>query len=242
MPVKEELISGKYIYRKNGREYSEENFKIFHVENTQGNFFINSEILSRVSTGEFLKVQVDYELSREFDPFKLKIRRSLGRRQSVERYDVDPKNHNIRYSFRGDNSEESYEKIVNGKFFITTPSFCTSTMMTMGRRFDPLQKTQYHILSSRNILDFEEPFQEGHLIIEHVQAEQVEITLNNQNLKSTLIHLYKQNKNEMIQEERTPFYLSKHMNLPYRAKINDDVTIEVDNLRIHESKNKGIFN
>lgn len=241
MPIKVDLINGRYLYKKDGREYSEENFKFQKADTPQGNIYISSEILSRVSTGEFLKVYVNYELTCEFDPLELKIRRSLGRRQSIERYKINLTDHSVKYHFRGDSTEERFEKFVNGKFFISAPSFCTSMLMTMGKRFDPLQKTQYHIVSSRNIWNYEGPFTEQYLFVEQVQAEQVELTLNNQNLKSTYVHVYEQSKDFLTQEVKTPFFLSKHFNLPYKANLSDEVTIEVDKLRVNDSKYKGMF-
>jgi hypothetical protein len=241
MSFKEQLFEGKYRYLKDDQEYSEENFKIYHEEKAQGNFFINAELLSRVSTGEFLKIYIDYELTPHLEPLNLTIRRSLGRRQSVERFNVNHKEHLVKYMFRGDQSEGTHEKVINGKFFISAPCMCTSMLMTMSKKIDPVHRTQYAIVTTNNIWSYEGPFAEKMVYVEQMQSEPVGLKINGKDLNSTLIHLYQHDKTAPVKEKGIPFYLSKHMNMPYRARMDDNVVVEVEFLKHTESKYKGLF-
>jgi hypothetical protein len=51
------LLEGSYFYYEKGVNYSQENFKFIQNSDKQ-NYQVLSEVLSRIETGEFLKINV----------------------------------------------------------------------------------------------------------------------------------------------------------------------------------------
>lgn len=236
MAFSEKIFEGKYLYYKDGNQYSEELFHLEREDKSNGNYTFSSEILSRVGTGEFLKVYTDYELTSKMDPLNVRIKRSLGKNKSTERYFIDQKDKIVSYTFDGRNGYHDFEKVVNGKFHIATPSFCTSALMTQMRKLDPVQRTPYNVLSSQNIWEYVGPFQENIIFIELKSHEPVEFKINDNELSATLCHFYEDDRNSKTPAVGNPFYLSKHFNVPYKAEFPGGIEVVVDKLKILEAK------
>lgn len=236
MAFSEKIFEGKYLYFKDGNQYSEELFSLEREDKSNGNYTFSSEILSRVTTGEFLKVYTDYELSSRMDPLNVRIKRHLGKNKSTERYFIDHKDKLVSYTFDGRNGYHEFEKVVNGKFHIATPSFCTSALMTLMRKVDPVQKTPYTILTSPNIWEYHGPFQENIIFIELKSHEPVEFKINNNQLSATLCHFYEDDRELNNPATPTAFYLSKHFNIPYKAEFQEGIEVRIDKLKILEAR------
>lgn len=236
MAFSEKILEGKFLYFKNGNQYSEEFFSVEREDKANGNYTFSSEILSRVTTGEFLKIYTDYELTFNMDPLNVRVKRSLGKSKSTERYFIDQKDKNVTYTFDGRNGYHDYEKIVNGKFHIATPSFCTSALMTLMRKIDPVQPTPYTILTSQNFWEYHAPFQENIIFIELKSHEPEIITINNNELSATLCHFYKDDRDSKTPATPTAFYISKHFSIPYKAVFADGIEVRVDTLKILEAR------
>ncbi len=236
MAFSEKIFEGKYLYYKDGNQYSEELFSLGREDKTYGNYTFSSEILSRVGTGEFLKVYTDYELTSKMEPLNVRVKRSLGKSQSTERYFIDQKDKTVSYNFDGRNGYFDYEKVINGKFHIATPSFCTSALMTQMKKLDPVQRTPYKVLSSQNIWEYVAPFQENIIFIELKSHEPVQLKINNNELSATLCHFYEDDRDSKTPAIGNPFYLSKHFNIPYKAEFPGGLEVVVDKLKILEAK------
>lgn len=241
MSITEQIIKGRYLYKKNGSIYSEEDFKIFHEDQQHGRFIVNSEVTSRVSTGEFLKIFVDYTLTEQFGPISLTIRRSLGRNNSVEKFHYNHNESLLKYSFRGTKGEGECEKGVLGQFFINAPCTVTSMLMTVPKKISPIYRTAYDVITSNNVWDYQGPIEQTKVYLEQVQPEPVGITLNNKEITATFYQLFQYDKSAAQKETPVSFYISKLFNIPYLVKIPDDITISTDFLKKTESKYKGMF-
>ena len=237
MSFDEKLLDGKYLYFKDGAQYSEEVFKVTKESKSQGNYTFSSEILSRVATGEFLKVYVDYELSHQFEPLNVRIKRSLGERKSTERYVFDTKERIVHYSFDGADGHNEMVKVVPAKAHIATPAFLTSTLMTQIKRIDSTQVTQYAIITSQNLWSYESPFSEGQVYVDLKSLDSVELELNGNKISATHCTMFEGEKNEF----ETDFFLSKYFNIPYQAKFPNDIEIRVDKLKTYEVEYKNMF-
>lgn len=234
MAFSEKILEGKFLYFKDGNQYSEEFFTLEREDKTNGNFTFSSEILSRVQTGEFLKIYTDYELTSKMDPLNAKVTRSLGKNKSTERYYIDQKDKIVTYTFDGRDGYNDFEKIVNGKFHIATPSFCTSALMTLMRKIDPVQRTPYLVLSSQNIWEYTGPFEESLVFVELKSHEPETIVVNNNELTATLCHFFEDDRDSKIPAEPSAFYLSKHFSIPYKAIFQGGIEIRVQKLKIIE--------
>ena len=237
MSFDEKLLDGKYFYFKDGAQYSEEVFKITREDKPQGNYTFKSEILSRVSTGEFLKVYVDYEVSHHFEPLNVQVKRSLGRRKSTERYIIDTKDRSVYYSFDGADGHNEMERIVTAKAHIATPSFLTSALMTQTKRIDSTKVTRYAIITSQNLWSYESPFIESEVYVDLKSLVPVELEINGKTLTGTHCIMFEGEKNKF----ETDFYLSKYFNIPYRAVFPNGIEVRIETLKTYEVEYKNMF-
>ncbi len=235
MGFQEKLIEGKYNYYQNGQDYCEEHFKLFREEKKQGNYTFQVELLSRVETGEFLKVYVDYELNHAFEPVNLRVKRSLGGIKSSERFQVDLKNKNIRYTFSSNEETKEYEKIATGRFHISAPAFCTSMLMTQAHKIDPVHRTSYDMISSTNLWTYEGPFEENTIYVELMSLDPKTITIHDKELQASLCHIFAHDKSSQDAGPGYPVYLSKHYQIPYMAEFPDGIRVEIESLKNYES-------
>ena len=68
MSFKEKLFEGKYNYLQDGKIYTQENFTVLKEDKIQGEYTYNAEVLTRVRTGEFLKVFIEAYWGFAFTP------------------------------------------------------------------------------------------------------------------------------------------------------------------------------
>lgn len=241
MAYHEQIYEGKYVYLKDGNQFSEENFSVLQEEKRNGNFLFKSEILSRVSTGEFLKIYVDYELTHQFEPILVKIDRSLGANKSVEIFNINNKERKIDYEFHGRKGIEKMEVMPNSRFHISTPAFVTKLIMTLSRKVDPVHRTGYPLIVSDNIWEVTRRLYEKQIYLENMSTDSVDIRVGKTDLNANFYKMFQYDKTAAIKEEGVPFYLSKHFNLPYKAEFPDGVVIQVEKLKNTESKYKKMF-
>lgn len=241
MVIQEKLLEGKYNYFQNGQRYCEENFKVFREEKKYGAFTFQAELLSRVSTGEFLKVYVDYELTHNFEPLNARIKRSLGGSKSVERFSVDLKDKTLQYTFTGEKGFEEIKKAVTGRYHISTPAFSTSMLMTEARKIDPVHRTAYNIISSSNVWEYEKPFQESTLYVELMSLEPVTINIHDKEVQASHCNIFETDKFQNPGAEGYPVYLSKYYQIPYLAELPGGIRVEVAKLKGFESDHSKLF-
>ena len=241
MSFQEKIIEGKYNYFHKNQVYCEEFFKVFRQEKSYGNFTFNAELMSRVETGEFLKVFVDYELNHHFEPLNVRIKRSLGASKSSERFVVDLQNKQVHYVFKGKNGIEEFEKAFSGKFHIATPAFSTSMLMTQARKIDPVHRTSYDVISSNNVWEYEEPLVETNVYVELMSLEPVSINLQGNELQASYCKIFEEDKTSNPNSSGHPVYLSKHYQIPYQAEFPNDMKIEVEKLRNFQSEYGKLF-
>lgn len=241
MATTTQIFEGKYLYKEDGRQYSEEDFTVFKEDRAQGNYIFNSEILSRVSTGEFLKIKVRFECAHNFEPVKVMIMRFMGEKKSNETYTID-KNRNVHYTFMDTEQEvHEYRKQIMTRFHIATPTIVTSALMTQAKKVDPVQRTPYLILTSSNLFEYNGPFQEQTIFMESMSVEPVPIKIHRNEFSSHLLHMFQHDKASAIKEAGSPFHLSKHFGMPYLVKMEGNIEIVIDKLKSTDSKYESIF-
>jgi len=242
MAYQEKIIEGKFNFYKDNQRYCEEFFKLYQEPNAQGNYMFNSEILSRVETGEFLKIYVDYELNYQFEPISLRVKRSLGAKKSTERFAINQKDKTVQYQFSSKLGSGDMEKPVNGKFHLSSPSFATSFSMTHHKKPDPVHRTPYLVISSANIWKYEAPFQETTLHIELVNSEPKNIKLSDSREVQAVHHkVFEEDRLSNPHGVGQDFYLSKYYQIPYKAQFNNGIIIEVENLKNFHVDHSSLF-
>lgn len=241
MSIDEKVLEGKYIFLQNDEQYSEESFTLMREDSINGNFLYQSDILCRVPSGEFLKINVDYETTNSFDPVSVKVFRSLGDKTSTEQYSIDLVDKRVQYTFTNNDNTEVYEKSLTGKFHISTPAFVTSTLMTQMKKISITQKTIYNVITADNIWTYQNPFSESSIEVELRSLDSVEITLNEKALNTTHCQIRELTNENSGATETADFYLSKHFNIPYKAIFPANVEVRIDRLRTFETGYRSIF-
>jgi hypothetical protein len=241
MSIDEKIIEGKYIFLKDGNQYSEETFTILMDTALNGNYLYKSEILCRVTSGEFLKINVDFETSNSFDPLNIKVHRSLGKNSSTERYKVELKDKQVYYSFSGMDGVHKFDRNVSGKFHISTPAFVTSTLMTKMKKMNAAQVTSYNVLSTQNIWTYEKQFVENNVFLELKSLGGIDIKLNDKDLHATHCQMSEDTYNNPVTSPPADFYLSKYLNIPYKAEFPENLEVRIDKLKVFENEYKNMF-
>ena len=234
MSFKEKLFEGKYNYLKDGKVYTQEDFTVLKEDKIQGEYTYNAEVLTRVHTGEFLKIFVEAEFMHNFDPLRYQITRSLGDKESVETFLINQKDKNYTYIFDGVNGKQQFEKIVNGKPHIASPCFVLSTVMINAKKLDPVHRTTYSVITSSNIWDYEKPFVEKDIVLELQDLEQVPLKVGDRELKATHCKVVYFDDKGQISDHHDDIFMSKYNYIPYKAKFSDGLEIEVESLRNYE--------
>lgn len=234
MSFKEKLFEGKYNYLDGDKVYTQENFVISKEDKVQGNYEYQVEVLSRVKTGEFLKIFVEAEFNNAFDPLHYKIVRSLGHKESTEIFHVNQKDKIYNYTFIGDGGTHYYDKVVNGKPYIASPCFSLSTVMINAKKLDPVHRTVYSVITSNNIWEYEAPFTEKDIYMELQDLDQVPLDIGGKELSATHCRIVYLDDKGHILDHQDDIYLSKYNFLPYKAVFANGLKIEVEALKNYD--------
>jgi hypothetical protein len=222
-------LEGEYNYVEKERNYCQETFKL--VLNTENNHYIVlSEIFSRMDSGELLKINVRYEMNQYYFPINVKITRSLGKKFAQETFFLDTTSQTLRYHFQNDTRDQNFSMPATTKHYITSPSFATSALFTLSRKFDATGRTAVSMITSKNIWDYVAPPEDQIIYADFKTRELTDFKINKTELSAMLLHLYQGDSNSPYHEEPTQIYLSKHYNIPYQL-IHGDQQILVKSLK-----------
>ncbi len=227
---KERLFSGSYTYYNNGSEYSQEIFTV-NRDLEMKTLIYESEILSRVSTGEFLKIKCSYEVSHTWNPVFVQVVKSLGNCTTKETYNVESSEQVISYQFGNEEEVKTIERNVSGKFHISTPAFLTSTLYTMQKRHNSLSRNQYQIIVSQNEWDYESPPTDSFVYLEYKTMDGESLKINGSTLSCSKCLLYQYDSTKNVKEVPATYYISDHLAIPYKVDMGNGITILVDNLK-----------
>lgn len=223
------LIEGEYNYVEKERNYCQETFKLTHNNETD-HYTLLAEIFSRMDSGELLKVNVQYEMNQYYIPINVKISRSLGKKFSSETFFLDPTAQSLHYTFQNDSATQSYSMSASNKHYIASPSFATTALFTLSKKFDATDRTAVSIITSDNTWDYQAPPEDRIIYADFKTRELTDFKINKAELSAMLLHLYKGDANSPHPEQPVELYLSKHFNLPYQM-CHGDQQIVVKSLK-----------
>ncbi len=227
---REKLFEGQYRYLNDGQEYSQEIFSVQKDLDTK-TLVYESEILSRVATGEFLKIRTEYEVNSLWNPVSVEVTKSLGNSFTKETYELDSSSHTLSYVFNTGEERNKIDRNVSGKFHISTPAFLTSLLFTMQKRYNSVSRNQYYTLVSHNEWEFEGPPEDRFIYLEYKTMDGEELKVNNQGLSCTKCFLYEHDSIKNIKETPAVYYLSKHIGIPYKVEMGNGYEIIIENLK-----------
>ncbi|MDA8792433.1 hypothetical protein N9N67_04260 [Bacteriovoracaceae bacterium] len=240
----DQIFKGKYDFTSEGKSYSTENFIVLR-DNGNNHYIYISDIHSSVSTGEFLKIKVIYEVTANFDPFHVAIIKSMGKQTTTEHYKLDPKTKDLIYTFENPSRQSigKIEKTINGKFQISTPAFLPSIIITVNKKIESVGRTKVNFVATKNTWRHSSiEFTESEAFLEAVTIKDAELNINGKVLYYSLFVLHQHDVGSSGNEDEVlEFYVSKHLAIPYKAVIPGNVEIIVKNLVNTETPYKGMF-
>jgi hypothetical protein len=227
--IAEILLEGSYLYYQDDTNYSQENFKLVEHKELQ-TYHLFAEILSRIETGEFLKILVRYEMNQHFMPYLCRIERSIGSKYSQEVFKFDLPAGELHYTFQNSQGTQEFTKSINSKHYLSTPAFSTTTLFSLSKKFDATGRTPIVLLSTNNDWSYKGPPEEKIIYGDHNPREVIDFIVNGNTLQGTLLRLYENDSTHASSETPVEFYLSKHFNLPYQM-ISGNQKIVIKNLK-----------
>jgi hypothetical protein len=211
------LIDGSYLYYQNGVNYSQEDFKLVHI---QGNhtYQLYSEITSRIETGEFLKILVQYEMNQHFTPTFVRIEKSVGNKYAQEIYKIDTVNLEMHYTFQNSQMSQDFHRNISAKHYLATPAVSTAGMFTMTKKFDATGRTPVILISTDNDWTYKGPPTEKVIYAEFKARDAADFRLNNTPLTASHLCLYERDASHIEQDPPVDLYLSKYYSIPYQLE------------------------
>lgn len=223
------LLEGSYFYFEKGTNYSQENFKLVHVTDKQ-NYQVLSEVLSRIETGEFLKINVLYELNAQFLPLHVRIEKTIGNNYALENMKIDHHAGQLHYTFQDATSQQEFHRPVTTRHYIAAPSFATSCLFTLSKKFDPAARTPVNLISSASDWSYQAPPNEKIVYAEWKIKDMDDYRIGESSLSASHLMVYQNDSTDVDLEQPVSFYISKHYGIPYQM-IHGDREIRVQNLK-----------
>jgi hypothetical protein len=223
------ILEGSYLYYEKEVNYSQENFKLVQDADSQ-TYQIYSEILSRIETGEFLKILVKYEMNYHFLPTFVRIERSIGNKYAEEVYTIDQTELLLHYTFRNSNTTQEFQRSISAKHHISTPAVCTSAIFTLSKKFDATGRTPVIIIGSDNDWTYRGPPSEKIIYADYLMREMNDFQLNGNSLSASHLGLYENDASHATGESPVELFLSKHYSVPYKL-LHEDQKIVIKKLK-----------
>lgn len=223
------ILEGSYNYSQKDQNFSQENFKLVHLPDAQS-YHIYAEILSRIETGEFLKILVRFEMNAHFVPVFVRIEKSIGNKYAQEIFKLDPQNMELHYTFQTSQGSNEFKRGVSAKHYLTSPAVSTAAIFTLSRKFDATGRTPIIILSSENEWTYAGPPTEKILFAEFKARELSDFKLHGNPLAASHLCLYEHDASHAGLEEPVDLFLSKHYSIPYMLQ-HKDLKISIKQLK-----------
>ena len=223
------VYRGAYEYKRNDNIYSEETFEVFKDKKDTGLYFV-SQIISRVSTGELLNVNINYYVNKNFIPLSVKIEKTLGNQHVEEVFTFNSKTNKLTYVFKDQNGEHESEISTPPKFTISCPSVCTSMLCLRQKKVDTTSKSFFTLFVSQNMWDYEHELESKSIAVQKVTQSPEKLTLDGQNVNAIQYKLYQQleeGSDEPGADDFLRAYVSPHATLPYVIRGEDGTKIQI---------------
>jgi hypothetical protein len=225
------LLEGSYFYFEKGSNYSQENFKLIQqLENK--NYQVISEVLSRIETGEFLKINVLYEMNPQFLPLHVRIEKSIGNNYALEDFKCDHHAGQLHYLFQNGTPQQEFHRPITSRHYLAAPSFASSCLFSLSKKFDATGRTPVNFISSGNDWTYVSPPNEKIVYAEWKIKDMDDFKLGDASLSASHLMIYQNDSSNADIEQPVSFYVSKHFGIPYQM-VHGDREIRVQNLKKH---------
>lgn len=224
------IYRGAFDYFRGTDLYAEETFDVYKSARQQF-YRIEARVMGRVSTGETLSINVQYETSLKWIPHYVSISKVLGNQESSEIYVFDPRVNKLIYNFTGIESNGAAELSVGTKFAVSTPTASTCLMFIKSKKMNTTSKNSYQVVVSNNEWKYTKPPHQQGMSFERVSSNKEQLRIGGANLAAYKYKFLEENINAETSsnsKEKPPFLevlLSKHMAIPYliRTPIHEGI-------------------
>ena len=213
------IYRGAFDYFREGTIYAQETFEVFKNKKNFTTHY-SSELLSRVSTGELLKITVDYKVDKDFVPTTVKIHKLLGKDFCHETFKYSNKTSTLTYIIESNEGKKKMTISSSPKFHITTPTATTSILYFLVKKFDGNSKNMYNSINTINEWSFKEAPKNGIIQMEKISVTSEEIKVGTASVQAVQYkvcngdHANKEDKfNKKAPAARV--FLSSHGAIPY---------------------------
>lgn len=227
------VYRGAYEYLKNDNVYAEENFDVYRVPNGMGIHFVAQQ-MARVSTGEILRVNLDYIMTKDFIPMFVSVEKILGKDHVKELYAFDPKRNICLYDYESKTFKKQEELIVTPKFHISTPLTCTSCTFIKSKKEDPTSKNIYLTLKSFNNWNYMDTPAMQVLTLQRMSLTSKNVNISGNSVQAIRYNLFEEEqedvnnpKMKMINPPVIKVTLSKYAAIPYQLQTNDGIKVQI---------------
>jgi hypothetical protein len=229
----DKIFRGAYNYYKGETVYAEETFEVYK-DRKEFQMTFEAQILSRVSTGELLMIDVNYTINKEFIPVRVMTKRSLGKQESTELYTFDTKRNNLVYTFENNEDRQEISLNTGPKFHIATPVTCCSMLFLRSKKFDTTTKNLYSSHTSYNQWEFQnDPIVKTFAVRQQGLGTE-KLALGNSSVQAKVYYLIQELEGNPTDEEiaqnqksEVTIFLSPYQAIPYMLKSSDGNRIQV---------------
>jgi hypothetical protein len=230
------ILRGEYEYLSHKKVYSQENF--FVLKNAKDSSLIfDSEVLTRLDSGEFLKVYLTYQVNKTWVPIDVFIEKKVGKQVSQEKYKMDIKKNVLTYQFIMNNEIKECRLQVPPKYQIATYNSVTSFLFISSKKYDPTGKNYHNILVTNNLLTYLAPPQMNYIVLERVSTTPQNIKLNDKSVKATIYNVFSQSGHEKKNEDPLAVSISRHMSIPYLIDAPKNIKVQIKFLNEVDANN-----
>jgi hypothetical protein len=228
------IFRGAYNYIKKEGAYAEENFEVYRDGPDQALHFL-AKFHSRVSTGELFSVDVHYNLSKDYQPIFLTIKRSMGTELVQEIFDFNPRKATLNYIFISDDEEISREINTPPKFHLTAPVACSSMVFLRSKKFDATSKNYYTFMSSSNQWKYEQDPFTHNITVQRITATAENIVIDGNNLQAIDYKMIEDSNADKddndvklsANQDSLKISVSPYITIPYLLRSPDGTKVQI---------------
>ena len=240
MQKSEKLFEGTYQYFLQGQNYSQENFSVEIQEETHEITYL-SEIMSRVETGEFFKMHVQYVVNQFYAPQLITIEKSLGEKLAKEIFEIDHQNHLLRYTFKSNHASHTVERPFSSKHHIAVPCFLTSALFTLTKKIDTTSRTPVIFITPKNEWEFGGAPEDKVMWVDLKAHDTEDLIIGGAPLTASKYELHEEDALTGSGKPGAQLWVSKHLGLPYQLEERDGAKIVIRKLKKLRQEVEKIF-
>ena len=222
----DKIYTGSYTYSKNGNTYLQEKFNAY-IDHEDLAMLFSANVYGRIITGEMLKIDIEYKVSKELIPIFLNIKKSLGGSRVTEQYQHQKGKGTLLYSFSSQEGTHQETIQAHSVFSIAAPCCCTSFFFLKTKKEDINNTNLYYIFHSFNNWTFESVPSTRPICVQREGTNYKSIQLGNKTNVPAII--YKVFESDRPKDSPTiTSYVSNNTPIPYRISEGDGTKIQMD--------------